>query len=163
MRAATASPRSSADRRSTCRRSLRLRGPLSGGTSVAPSASGSVRSISATRAATATRGLRGTVRATEALGSELLVHLEVLAEPVVTEEVRAAAADVDAAAVERLESEAFRTADAADRATRDASPSARRRAARGRASTRGGSTSSTSTPGSRSTADPPESLVALSH
>jgi multiple sugar transport system ATP-binding protein len=51
--------------------------------------------------------LRGTVRATEALGSELLVHLEVLAEPVVTEEVRAAAADVDAAAVERLESEAF--------------------------------------------------------
>jgi len=51
--------------------------------------------------------LRGTVRATEALGSELLVHLEVPAEPVVTEEVRAVAADVDAAAVERLESEAF--------------------------------------------------------
>jgi multiple sugar transport system ATP-binding protein len=51
--------------------------------------------------------LRGTVRATEALGSELLVHLEVPAEPVLTDEVREAAADVDAAAVERLESEAM--------------------------------------------------------
>src|SRR5205823_1507678 len=50
--------------------------------------------------------IRGTVRATEALGSELLVHLEVAAEPVFTDEVRDAAADVDAAAVERLESEA---------------------------------------------------------
>jgi multiple sugar transport system ATP-binding protein len=51
--------------------------------------------------------LRGTVRATEALGSELLVHLEVDAEPVVTEEVREVAGDVDAAALERLESEAM--------------------------------------------------------
>jgi multiple sugar transport system ATP-binding protein len=51
--------------------------------------------------------LRGTVRATEALGSELLVHLEVEAEPVVTEEVREVAGDVDAAALERLESEAM--------------------------------------------------------
>jgi multiple sugar transport system ATP-binding protein len=51
--------------------------------------------------------LRGTVRATEALGSELLVHLEVEAEPVVTEEVREVAGDVDAAALERLESEAL--------------------------------------------------------
>jgi multiple sugar transport system ATP-binding protein len=51
--------------------------------------------------------LRGTVRATEALGSELLIHLEVPAAPVVTEEVREAAADVDAAALERLESEAM--------------------------------------------------------
>ncbi|HEY3182731.1 MAG TPA: sn-glycerol-3-phosphate ABC transporter ATP-binding protein UgpC [Gaiellaceae bacterium] len=51
--------------------------------------------------------LRGTVRATEALGSELLVHLEVEAEPVVTEEVREIAGDVDAAALERLESEAM--------------------------------------------------------
>jgi multiple sugar transport system ATP-binding protein len=51
--------------------------------------------------------LRGTVRATEALGSELLVHLEVRAEPVVTEEVREVAGDVDAAALERLESEAM--------------------------------------------------------
>jgi multiple sugar transport system ATP-binding protein len=50
--------------------------------------------------------LRGTVRATEALGSELLVHLEVDAEPVLTEEVLEVAGDVDAAAVERLESEA---------------------------------------------------------
>jgi multiple sugar transport system ATP-binding protein len=51
--------------------------------------------------------LRGTVRATEALGSELLVHLEIEAEPVVTEEVREIAGDVDAAALERLESEAM--------------------------------------------------------
>jgi multiple sugar transport system ATP-binding protein len=51
--------------------------------------------------------LRGTVRATEALGSELLVHLEVDAEPVLTDEVREVAGDVDAAALERLESEAL--------------------------------------------------------
>jgi multiple sugar transport system ATP-binding protein len=51
--------------------------------------------------------LRGIVRATEALGSELLVHLEVDAAPVVTEEVREVAGDVDAAALERLESEAM--------------------------------------------------------
>jgi multiple sugar transport system ATP-binding protein len=51
--------------------------------------------------------LRGIVRATEALGSELLVHLEVAAEPVLTEEVREVAGDVDAAALQRLESEAM--------------------------------------------------------
>lgn len=50
--------------------------------------------------------LRGRVRATEALGSEILVHLEVAAEPVLTEEVREVAVDVDAAALEQLESEA---------------------------------------------------------
>ncbi len=50
--------------------------------------------------------LRGTIRATEALGSEFLVHLEVAAEPVLTEEVREVAGDVDAAALQRLESEA---------------------------------------------------------
>jgi multiple sugar transport system ATP-binding protein len=50
--------------------------------------------------------LRGIVRATEALGSEFLVHLEVAAEPVLTEEVREVAGDVDAAALPRLESEA---------------------------------------------------------
>jgi multiple sugar transport system ATP-binding protein len=51
--------------------------------------------------------LRGTVRATEALGSELLVHIDVEAEPVLTDEVREVAGDVDAAALERLESEAL--------------------------------------------------------
>jgi multiple sugar transport system ATP-binding protein len=51
--------------------------------------------------------LRGAVRATEALGSEMLVHLEVAAAPVVTEEVREVAGDVDAAALERLESDAM--------------------------------------------------------
>jgi multiple sugar transport system ATP-binding protein len=50
--------------------------------------------------------LHGRVRATEALGSELLVHLEIAAEPVLTEEVREVAGDVDAAALEQLESEA---------------------------------------------------------
>jgi multiple sugar transport system ATP-binding protein len=52
--------------------------------------------------------LRGLVRATEALGSELLVHLELAAPPVVTEEVREVAGDVDAAALEHLEREARR-------------------------------------------------------
>jgi hypothetical protein len=47
--------------------------------------------------------LRGRVRATEALGSELLVHLEIPAAPVLTEEVREVTGDVDAAALERLE------------------------------------------------------------
>jgi multiple sugar transport system ATP-binding protein len=51
--------------------------------------------------------LRGQVKATEALGSEVLVHLAVAAEPVVTEEVREVAVDVDAAALEQLESEAL--------------------------------------------------------
>jgi multiple sugar transport system ATP-binding protein len=50
--------------------------------------------------------LRGAVQATEALGSEFLVHLEVDAEPVLTDEVREVAGDVDAAALQRLESEA---------------------------------------------------------
>jgi multiple sugar transport system ATP-binding protein len=56
--------------------------------------------------ATRDSALRGQVRATEALGSELLVHLEVSAEPVLTEEVREVAGDVDAAALEQLETEA---------------------------------------------------------
>jgi multiple sugar transport system ATP-binding protein len=51
--------------------------------------------------------LRGEVRATEALGSEVLVHLAVAAEPVLTEEVREVAGDVDAAALEQLEAEAL--------------------------------------------------------
>ncbi len=51
--------------------------------------------------------LRGQVKAMEALGSEVLVHLAVAAEPVLTEEVREVAVDVDAAALEQLESEAL--------------------------------------------------------
>jgi multiple sugar transport system ATP-binding protein len=50
--------------------------------------------------------LRGRLAATEALGSELLLHLELAAEPVLTEEVREVAGDVDAAALALLESEA---------------------------------------------------------
>src|SRR6185437_1806911 len=51
--------------------------------------------------------LRGQVKATEALGSELLVHLELPAEPVLTEEVREVAGDVDAVELALLESEAL--------------------------------------------------------
>jgi multiple sugar transport system ATP-binding protein len=51
--------------------------------------------------------LRGQIKAMEALGSEVLVHLAVAAEPVLTEEVREVAVDVDAAALEQLESEAL--------------------------------------------------------
>jgi multiple sugar transport system ATP-binding protein len=51
--------------------------------------------------------LRGRVKATESLGSEVLVHLDVAAEPVLTEEVREVAVDVDAAALEQLESGAL--------------------------------------------------------
>ena len=50
--------------------------------------------------------LAGRVRATEALGSEVLVHLEVQAPPVLTDEIREVAGDVDAAALQQLESEA---------------------------------------------------------
>src|SRR5207249_3441238 len=51
--------------------------------------------------------LRGEVRTVEALGSEALVHVGIAAEPVLTEEVREVAVDVDAAALEQLESEAL--------------------------------------------------------
>jgi multiple sugar transport system ATP-binding protein len=50
--------------------------------------------------------LRGHVKAIEALGSEVLVHVDVAAEPVLTDEVREIAVDVDAAALDRLESDA---------------------------------------------------------
>ena len=50
--------------------------------------------------------LRGKVVVTEVLGSERLVHLEIPAVPVVSEEVLEVAADADAAMVEGLEAEA---------------------------------------------------------
>jgi len=56
--------------------------------------------------APADRRLRGSVATTEALGSELLAHVAVEAEPVVTDEVLEIAADVDAATVDELRSEA---------------------------------------------------------
>ena len=49
--------------------------------------------------------LTGQVRLTEALGSELVTHVEVAARPALTEETREVAADVDQVAVQRLESE----------------------------------------------------------
>jgi multiple sugar transport system ATP-binding protein len=51
------------------------------------------------------RRLRGTVRATEALGSELIAHLELRGKPVMTEEVKEVAADTDASVVHELEAE----------------------------------------------------------
>ena len=49
--------------------------------------------------------LRGTVEVSEALGSELLVHLAIPADPVVTEEVLEVVEDVDPAVIEELKSE----------------------------------------------------------
>jgi multiple sugar transport system ATP-binding protein len=54
-------------------------------------------------ATAADRRLRGLVRLRELLGSELVVHFEVEAAPVVTEEVREIAEDVDAAALTELD------------------------------------------------------------
>ena len=51
-------------------------------------------------------GLRGTVVLTEALGSERLIHVEVEASPVVTDEVLEVAVDTDVAAAEGLKWEA---------------------------------------------------------
>jgi multiple sugar transport system ATP-binding protein len=50
--------------------------------------------------------LSGVVTLTEALGSERLVHVEIDGEPVATEDVLEVAGDVDAAAVQELQSEA---------------------------------------------------------
>ncbi len=49
--------------------------------------------------------LTGQVRLTEALGSELVVHVEVAARPALTEETREVAADVDQVMVQRLQQE----------------------------------------------------------
>jgi multiple sugar transport system ATP-binding protein len=53
----------------------------------------------------ATRRLRGNVRLTEALGSENVVHFAIDAAPVVTDEVRELAEDVDEAALDELEAQ----------------------------------------------------------
>jgi multiple sugar transport system ATP-binding protein len=55
------------------------------------------------------RRLRGQVVATELLGSDMLVHLEIDAEPVLTAEVIEIAADIDAATVEELQEEAAKS------------------------------------------------------
>jgi multiple sugar transport system ATP-binding protein len=51
------------------------------------------------------RRLRGVVRSIEALGSELLAHVELKGKPVLTEEVREVAADMDDTMVTELEAE----------------------------------------------------------
>ena len=105
--------RRGARRRTGARRSGRSGARPPGGsrgTRAGRSASASGPSTSAIRLSPDDGGrsrLRGEVRATEALGSEVLVHLAVSAEPVLTEEVREVAVDVDAAALEQLESEAL--------------------------------------------------------
>jgi multiple sugar transport system ATP-binding protein len=55
------------------------------------------------------RRLRGTVRLREALGSEVMVHLQVDAKPALTEDVRELAHDTDAVAVQGLEEGATQT------------------------------------------------------
>jgi multiple sugar transport system ATP-binding protein len=50
--------------------------------------------------------LRGRVVTTEPLGAELLAHIEVAAEPVVTQEVLEVAGDVDRSLVQELEADA---------------------------------------------------------
>jgi multiple sugar transport system ATP-binding protein len=54
----------------------------------------------------ARRRLEGVVRLTEALGSERLVHVELAAQPVLTDEVLEVARDIDVAVIDELESEA---------------------------------------------------------
>jgi len=51
------------------------------------------------------RRLRGVVRATEALGSELIAHLELSGRPVMTDEVKEIAADLDDSVIRELEAE----------------------------------------------------------
>jgi multiple sugar transport system ATP-binding protein len=55
--------------------------------------------------APAERRLRGVVRTVEALGSEIIAHVEVNGRPVLTDEVKEVAADLDATVVEELEAE----------------------------------------------------------
>jgi multiple sugar transport system ATP-binding protein len=64
-----------------------------------------LRDASAETGAPAERRLRGTVLLTEALGSEVLAHLEIPGEPVVTEEVLEVAGDVDPSVRYELEAE----------------------------------------------------------
>jgi multiple sugar transport system ATP-binding protein len=55
--------------------------------------------------APARRRLKGVVRSTEALGSELIAHVEISGTPVTTEEVKEVAADTDASVIRELEAE----------------------------------------------------------
>jgi multiple sugar transport system ATP-binding protein len=55
------------------------------------------------------RHIRGTVRLREALGSEVMVHLQVEAKPALTEDVRELAQDTDAVAVQGMDEEASHT------------------------------------------------------
>jgi multiple sugar transport system ATP-binding protein len=50
--------------------------------------------------------LRGTVKTVEALGSELIAHLEISGSPVTTDEVKEIAADLDPTIIQELEAEA---------------------------------------------------------
>jgi len=66
-----------------------------------------VRDASLVPDAPAGTRLAGSVTVTEALGSELLVYVQVAAQPVTTEEVLEVAQDVDESAVQELESDAI--------------------------------------------------------
>jgi len=51
------------------------------------------------------RRLKGSIRTTEALGSELIAHIEIMGKPVSTDEVKEIAADVDDHMLHELEAE----------------------------------------------------------
>jgi multiple sugar transport system ATP-binding protein len=74
------------------------------------------------------RRLRATVKTVEALGAELIAHLEIAGTPVMTDEVKEIAADLDSTLAAELEAEAFNARlplvgrfDVASRARADAS------------------------------------------
>jgi multiple sugar transport system ATP-binding protein len=74
------------------------------------------------------RRLRATVKTVEALGAELIAHLEIAGTPVMTDEVKEIAADLDSTMAAELEAEAFNARlplvgrfDVASRARADAS------------------------------------------
>ena len=84
--------------------------PSSSATSAARSRSASAPSTSRTRRwptdAPSERRLHATVKTVEALGAELIAHLEIAGKPVMTDEVKEIAADLDDSMLTELEAEA---------------------------------------------------------
>ena len=92
------------------------------------------------------RRLHATVKNVEALGAELIAHLEISGRPVMTDEVREVAADLDDTLRRRPRGRGARRQAAAGRPLRRRVEGPRRRRRSRWSSTRAGSTTSTSTP-----------------
>ena len=92
------------------------------------------------------RRLRATVKTVEALGAELIAHLEIAGRPVLTDEVKEVAADLDEHDRCRARGRGARRQAPARRPLRRRLARARRRSRSRSSSTRAASTSSTSTP-----------------